>query len=159
VAQRTPNQPVISVSLSRKLLAQIDVRAASLNLPRSHYLTLLAVNDINKGGPLTIGPEAQQARMELIREITEFMKHAVPALKAYQENLKNPKALEALDETPEAMEENQFWPDFMGERDDILTLKWFESQKEGKDIGFERALQMWVHWRPEQEADLPASGT
>ena len=107
----------------------------------------------------SFGPEAQQARMELIREITEFMKHAVPALKAYQENLNDPKALKALDQTPEGMEENQFWPDFMDERDDILTLKWFESQKEGKDIGFERALQMWVHWRPEQEADQPGSGT
>jgi len=33
---------------------------------------------------------------------------------------------------------------FSAERDEILKLKWVESEKAGHDIGFERALLDWV---------------
>ena len=48
----------------------------------------------------------------------------------------------------------------MAERDEILRLKWLESEKQGEDIGFEKALLTWVHchrddWRESRrrEAD------
>lgn len=42
--------------------------------------------------------------------------------------------------------------EFLAEREEILKLKWVESEKAGSDIGFECALVNWVvhhraHWR------------
>ncbi|MEC8650708.1 MAG: hypothetical protein VXX82_07250 [Verrucomicrobiota bacterium] len=37
-----------------------------------------------------------------------------------------------------------FYREFLAERDEILKHKWIESEKQGKDIGFERALLDWI---------------
>lgn len=48
------------------------------------------------------------------------------------------------------MDENDFakrsslYQEFLAERDEILKHKWLESEKIGKDIGFERALLDWI---------------
>ena len=34
--------------------------------------------------------------------------------------------------------------EFLAERDEILRHKWIESEKAGRDIGFERALLDWM---------------
>ena len=34
--------------------------------------------------------------------------------------------------------------EFLAEREEILRHKWFESEKAGHDIGFERALLDWI---------------
>jgi len=52
--QRSPGQTAISISMAKEELTAIDARAASLNLPRSKYLALLAQRDIAAGGALTI---------------------------------------------------------------------------------------------------------
>ncbi len=36
------------------------------------------------------------------------------------------------------------YQEFLAEREEILKHKWIESEKAGKDIGFERALLTWV---------------
>jgi|TARA_B100000085_G_C18532775_1_gene508679 hypothetical protein len=36
------------------------------------------------------------------------------------------------------------YAEFTAEREEILKHKWIESEKAGKDIGFERALLDWV---------------
>ena len=38
----------------------------------------------------------------------------------------------------------QLYKDFLQERDEILKNKWFMSEREGRDVGFERALLDWV---------------
>ena len=35
------------------------------------------------------------------------------------------------------------YKEFLAERDEILKHKWLESEKAGKDIGFEKALVNW----------------
>ena len=45
-----------------------------------------------------------------------------------------------------------FYKEFLAERAEILKHKWIESEKAGKDIGFERALLDWIvkhrsNWR------------
>jgi hypothetical protein len=45
-----------------------------------------------------------------------------------------------------------FYKEFLAEREEILKHKWIESEKAGKDIGFERALLDWIvrhrsNWR------------
>ena len=36
------------------------------------------------------------------------------------------------------------YKNFLSEREEILKHKWLESEKVGKDIGFEKALLSWV---------------
>lgn len=36
------------------------------------------------------------------------------------------------------------YQEFLAEREEILRHKWIESEKLGKDIGFERALLDWI---------------
>jgi hypothetical protein len=45
-----------------------------------------------------------------------------------------------------------FYKEFVAEREEILKHKWIESEKVGKDIGFEKALLDWIvkhrsNWR------------
>jgi hypothetical protein len=39
---------------------------------------------------------------------------------------------------------SSLYQEFLAERDEILKHKWLESEKVGKDIGFERALLDWI---------------
>ena len=36
------------------------------------------------------------------------------------------------------------YQEFLAEREEILRHKWLESEKAGKDIGFDKALMSWV---------------
>jgi len=52
-----------------------------------------------------------------------------------------------------------FYRDFLSERDEILRHKWFESEKAGYDIGFEKALLDWVvRFRPSWQERRRPSG-
>ena len=55
------------------------------------------------------------------------------------------------------IDNSQHYQEFLEERGQILRHKWLESEKEGRDIGFERALLDWVtnhrkKWRKEKGA-------
>lgn len=55
--------------------------------------------------------------------------------------------------------ESSFYRRFLKEREEILRHKWYESEKAGLDIGFEKALLDWVFkyrkkWLKEQEEKL-----
>lgn len=39
---------------------------------------------------------------------------------------------------------SSLYREFLAERDEIHRHKWFESEKAGRDIGFEHALASWV---------------
>lgn len=63
--------------------------------------------------------------------------------------------------TPESPSDKKFiersslYQEFLAERDEILRHKWIESEKMGKDIGFERALLDWIRkhrqsWRSDR---------
>lgn len=47
---------------------------------------------------------------------------------------------------------SSLYQEFLAEREEILKHKWLESEKKGKDIGFEKALLDWIrkhreNWR------------
>jgi hypothetical protein len=45
-------------------------------------------------------------------------------------------------------QKSSLYQEFLAEREEILRHKWIESEKLGKDIGFERALLDWIrHYR------------
>jgi len=50
------------------------------------------------------------------------------------------------------LKESALYKEFLAERAEILKHKWIESEKAGKDIGFEKALLDWIvkhrsNWR------------
>lgn len=50
------------------------------------------------------------------------------------------------------VESTTLYREFLAEREEILRHKWIESQKAGRDIGFEKALLDWImkhrsNWR------------
>ncbi|HZV34973.1 MAG TPA: DUF4032 domain-containing protein [Verrucomicrobiae bacterium] len=44
----------------------------------------------------------------------------------------------------ELLKNSSLYREFQAEREEILKHKWIESEKAGKDIGFERALTDWI---------------
>ncbi len=42
------------------------------------------------------------------------------------------------------LERSSLYREFLAEREEILKHKWIESEKAGKDIGFEKALLDWI---------------
>jgi hypothetical protein len=69
------------------------------------------------------------------------------------------------DETKERLSANDLlknsslYREFQAEREEILKHKWIESEKAGRDIGFERALTDWIikhrsKWRRGRQATL-----
>ena len=55
------------------------------------------------------------------------------------------------------IDNSQLYQEFLEERGQILRHKWLESEKEGRDIGFLRALLDWVtnhrkKWRKDKGA-------
>jgi len=50
------------------------------------------------------------------------------------------------------LQRSSLYREFLAEREEILRHKWYESERAGRDIGFEAALVSWVvhhrsHWR------------
>jgi len=57
---------------------------------------------------------------------------------------------------------SSLYREFLAEREEILKHKWLESEKAGRDIGFERALTDWIvkhrsKWRKERQAAAQAT--
>lgn len=46
---------------------------------------------------------------------------------------------------PLFVQQSRVYQEFLAEREEILKLKWLESEKANHDIGFERALLQWAH--------------
>lgn len=44
----------------------------------------------------------------------------------------------------ELVKNSSLYREFLAEREEILRHKWIESEKVGRDIGFERALTDWI---------------
>jgi hypothetical protein len=42
------------------------------------------------------------------------------------------------------LKNSSLYREFQAEREEILRHKWIESEKAGRDIGFERALTDWI---------------
>ena len=60
----------------------------------------------------------------------------------------------------ELLRNSSLYREFQAEREEILKHKWIESEKEGKDIGFERALTDWIikhrsKWRKSRQGGAP----
>ena len=57
---------------------------------------------------------------------------------------------------------SSLYREFQAEREEILRHKWYESEKAGYDIGFERALTDWIikhraKWRKARQQQTQAA--
>ncbi len=64
-------------------------------------------------------------------------------------------------EPPDLLKNSSLYREFQAEREEILKHKWIESEKAGRDIGFERALTDWIikhrsKWRKSRQQQQPA---
>jgi hypothetical protein len=62
------------------------------------------------------------------------------------------------------LKKSSLYQEFLAEREEILRHKWLESEKLGRDVGFERALLDWIRnhrddWRQSQRCDSQKSQT
>ena len=65
----------------------------------------------------------------------------------------------AKDSSPanDLLKNSSLYREFQAEREEILRHKWIESEKAGRDIGFEQALTDWIikhrsNWRKNRQA-------
>ena len=57
----------------------------------------------------------------------------------------------------DVLQNSTLYREFQAEREEILRHKWIESEKAGRDIGFEQALTDWIvkhrsKWRKARQA-------
>jgi len=62
----------------------------------------------------------------------------------------------------ELLTNSSLYREFQAEREEILRHKWIESEKAGRDIGFERALTDWIvrhrsKWRKTRQSAVNKS--
>jgi hypothetical protein len=55
------------------------------------------------------------------------------------------------------LEKSSLYQQYLAEREEVLRHKWLESERAGRDIGFERALMDWIlnhraKWRKSRQA-------
>jgi len=55
-----------------------------------------------------------------------------------------PTPLQSQEKRDDLKNRSSLYQEFLAEREEILRHKWIESEKAGKDIGFERALLDWI---------------
>ena len=63
-----------------------------------------------------------------------------------------PQMTSSEEDQAQFVKDSALYKEFLAERAEILKHKWIESEKAGKDIGFERALLDWIvkhrsNWR------------
>ena len=64
----------------------------------------------------------------------------------------NPSMVAITEERARFVKNSVLYKEFLAEREEILKHKWIESEKAGRDIGFEKALLDWIvkhrsNWR------------
>ncbi len=62
------------------------------------------------------------------------------------------------------LKSSSLYREFQAEREEILKHKWLESEKAGRDLGFEWALTDWImkhraKWRKSRQAALASGAT
>jgi len=63
-----------------------------------------------------------------------------------------PEMVSSEEDQARFVKDSALYKEFLAERAEILKHKWIESEKAGKDIGFEKALLDWIvkhrsNWR------------
>ncbi len=68
-----------------------------------------------------------------------------------------PTSVKESSSSADLLKNSSLYREFQAEREEILRHKWIESEKAGRDIGFEQALTDWIikyrcDWRRNRQA-------
>ena len=74
---------------------------------------------------------------------------------------KDPEMPSPQEDRSQFVKNSVLYKEFLAEREEILKHKWIESEKAGKDIGFEKALLDWIvkhrsNWRERRMKEVRA---
>ena len=63
------------------------------------------------------------------------------------------------DDDSQLVKESSLYKEFLAEREEIMRHQWFESEKAGHDVGFEKALLDWIvkhrsTWRTQRHEQM-----
>jgi hypothetical protein len=58
--------------------------------------------------------------------------------------MREQKVKTKTEDVPDFIRESPLYQEFLAEREEVLKHKWLESEKVGRDIGFEQALLDWI---------------
>jgi hypothetical protein len=75
-----------------------------------------------------------------------------PEMPSSEEDQSHRQTPSSQEDQPKFVKDSALYKEFLAERAEILKHKWIESEKAGKDIGFEKALLDWIvkhrsNWR------------
>lgn len=62
----------------------------------------------------------------------------------FTEKATNSNNMDSAKRSNDFAKRSSLYQEFLAERNEILRHKWLESEKAGRDIGFERALLDWI---------------
>ena len=62
----------------------------------------------------------------------------------FTEKATNSNNMDSAKRAKDFAKRSSLYQEFLAERNEILRHKWLESEKAGRDIGFERALLDWI---------------
>ena len=70
-----------------------------------------------------------------------------------------PNAGKESSSVSDLLKNSSLYREFQAEREEILKHKWIESEKAGRDIGFEQALTDWIikhraNWRKSRQTAM-----
>jgi hypothetical protein len=73
----------------------------------------------------------------------------------------NPEMPSSEEDQSQFVKNSVLYKEFLAERAEILKHKWIESEKAGRDIGFEKALLDWIvkhrsNWRERRRKEARA---
>jgi hypothetical protein len=74
--------------------------------------------------------------------------------------LKSMNRSNASSDAADLLKNPTLYREFLAEKEEILRHKWYESEKQGRDIGFERALLDWMlkHRTPWRQSRAASKG-
>ena len=120
--------------------------AAAFSRSRNQFVRIVSEAALRDPRPLIVYANDQEAAVEpieLTRKAYEFLLSAVPEMMEFEPRQKaggKPSEVE-IPKPSRAARRSELWELFEAEREEILTHKYLESEKYGRDIGMEAALR------------------
>jgi len=158
-ADRTADENVsFLVQVPKTLAEDLARRAAAFKLSRNQFVRIVSEAALRDPRPLIVYSKEQEPAtepIELTREAYQFLLSAIPEMLEFERRTRTrgtPDPVE-IPKPSKAATRSELWDLFEEERLEILTHKYYESQKYGRDIGMEAALRDWLQKHHDKWAD------
>jgi hypothetical protein len=102
-----------------------------------------------------LNPSRQEAALKRFGNVIFLLRVWLRGFNLELTNMSN--AAKESSSANDLLKNSSLYREFQAEREEILRHKWIESEKAGRDIGFEQALTDWIikhrsSWRKNRQA-------